>query len=273
MASAVSQAAHRALGLLIAKDKTQGGMPFDCFSKLYDHLVQPIIDYGAGIWGHKSFTCINGVQYRAARYFLGVGRKTPLAFLFGDTGWKQPQHRTWLSVVRLWRRLANMDATRLNRKVFVWGLTQRNHLSQVKSSLEDLRAGHLLSLDNTYSPREAVLALDSILGQYFEDQWRNQLDRPNAIRGPGLNKLRTYRLFKHRPICEPYVQAVMPKKYRSAMAKVRSGTAPIRLETGRYERPPLPPEDRVCQLCHCQETESEEHLLIIYKYDVTSIRT
>ncbi len=55
----VAKSAGRALGLLIAKCKGSGGMPYDVYTKLYDALVQPIIDYGAGIWETKDFSCIN----------------------------------------------------------------------------------------------------------------------------------------------------------------------------------------------------------------------
>ena len=50
-AKLVSQSAGRALGLLIAKFKSLGGMPFDVYSKLYDFLVWPVIAYGAALWG------------------------------------------------------------------------------------------------------------------------------------------------------------------------------------------------------------------------------
>ena len=49
----VADAAHRAFGLLISKDKIQGGMPYKVFTKLYNALVQSIIDYGVAIWGYK----------------------------------------------------------------------------------------------------------------------------------------------------------------------------------------------------------------------------
>jgi len=45
----MSQSAGRSLGLLIAKCKLMGGVPFDVFTKLYDVLVRPIIDYGAAV--------------------------------------------------------------------------------------------------------------------------------------------------------------------------------------------------------------------------------
>ena len=51
MASAVAISASRALGLVIYKCKLNGGLPFKCFTKLYDSLVWPIIEYGSSIWG------------------------------------------------------------------------------------------------------------------------------------------------------------------------------------------------------------------------------
>jgi hypothetical protein len=49
-------------------------------------------------------------------------------------------------------------------------------------------------------------------------------------------KLRTYKLFKNEFGTEKYVELFMPKTYRSALCKFRCGVAPIRIDTGRYER-------------------------------------
>ena len=72
----VAQSASRALGLLISKCKLAGGFPYNVFTKLYDSVVSPVINYGACIWGFKSCSCINAVQNRAQRFFLGVGKYT-----------------------------------------------------------------------------------------------------------------------------------------------------------------------------------------------------
>ncbi len=49
MAKMVAKSTGRALGLIIAKYKACSGMPYDVYTKLYDALVQPVIDYGAGM--------------------------------------------------------------------------------------------------------------------------------------------------------------------------------------------------------------------------------
>ena len=51
----------------------------------------------------------------------------------------------------------------------------------------------------------------------------------------------------------------MSKSHRSAYAKFRCGVAPIRIETGRYER--LDYSDRTCYNC-AGEVESEMHVLL-----------
>ena len=89
MAKHVTNSASRALGLLMTKFKTAGGLPFAKYTKLYNSTVlsTSIINYGASIWGLRGFTCIKAVQNRALRFFLGVGRYTPYAAVNGDTGW------------------------------------------------------------------------------------------------------------------------------------------------------------------------------------------
>ena len=68
----------------------------------------------------------------------------------------------------------------------------------------------------------------------------NQTKKPGRTR----NKLRTYRLFKNYYTTENYVIEVLNRQHRSTLAKFRCGVAPLRIETGRYERLTL--EQRVC---------------------------
>ena len=44
------------------------------------------------------------------------------------------------------------------------------------------------------------------------------------------------------------------------MARIKSGTNNLRIETGRYERPKRLEEFRICRIC-MNETENEEHFL------------
>ena len=121
-ASFVAKSASRALGLLISKFKTIGGMPYNVYSKLYDSLVWSVVAYGAAIWGTQTFSCIEAVQHRAMRVFLGTTRNTPSAAMAGDMGWQPVHIRQILAVSNYWIRLSQMSNTRCNKKIFLYCL-------------------------------------------------------------------------------------------------------------------------------------------------------
>ena len=61
---------------------------------------------------------------------------------------------------------------------------------------------------------------------------------------------------------EPYVQQIMPRAYRRVMALFRAGSLPLAIETGRYTRPPIPVDNRICVYCSANCLESEKHFLL-----------
>ena len=63
-----------------------GGMPFQCFHKCYESIVQSVIDYSSAVWSTRSFSWIDAVQNRACRYFLGLGKYAPNQAISGDMG-------------------------------------------------------------------------------------------------------------------------------------------------------------------------------------------
>ena len=120
MAKAVAKSANRALSLIIVKSKAHGGFQYSTFTKLFDSLVWPVISYGAAIWGTRDFSCINAVQNRAIRSFMGVGKYTPNDAIQGDMGWRPPSVKQWTCVFRHWARCNIMCTDRLNYRMFKW---------------------------------------------------------------------------------------------------------------------------------------------------------
>ena len=145
-AKAVAQSASRALGLLTAKFKSIWGMPYDVYTKLYDAMVWPVLSYGASVWGVKSFSCINAVQNRAMRFFLGTGKYTPAAAVSGDMGWQQAHVKQWKYICIYWNKMVHMQPSRLNRRVFKWsddksGSGCKNHNFCIKENFRKLGLG------------------------------------------------------------------------------------------------------------------------------------
>ncbi len=122
----LATAAGRALGSMINKYKSLDNLGYDTYTKLYDSLVTPIIDYGSAIWGFKSYDNIDKIQNRASRFFIGVHRFAPIAGYVGDMGWMSNRGRWKINITRLWNRLVGMDADRLLKKVFLWDREQHS---------------------------------------------------------------------------------------------------------------------------------------------------
>jgi hypothetical protein len=259
-AKAVAQSANRALGLLIAKSKCFGGLAYNCFVKLYESMVMPVITYGAAVWGNQQFSCIDAVHNRMCRYFLGVSKFTPNAAVQGDMGVRVPWQQQKLEIARQWCRLKNMAHDRVNKKIFQWAdnMKCKNWNSKMKDflklcKLEHYWEEHVIDKDFFMNDiRECVEIL-------HEEQWLSIICKEQSKTKKGKNKLRTYNTFKSSFSSESYVYNILPRSHRSALAQFRCGTAPIKLETGRYEG--LPVESRICPICN-NDVESELHVLI-----------
>ena len=89
----LAEAAGRALGAIRPKLKYLKECGYKSFNTLFKAGVLTIADYSAGVWGTKSLPKSEQVQYKAARYFLGVHRFAPIEALLGDMGWTTAKTR------------------------------------------------------------------------------------------------------------------------------------------------------------------------------------
>ena len=98
---------------------------------------------------------------------------------------------------------------------------------------------------------------------FVQNKWKTDLNRLHANRGQGLNKLRTYWIFKSEYYTEDYVKNhAISMGNRRAMAQIRCSAAPIRIEVGRYDQGKyIPADQRICQIC-LDGVEDEKHVLL-----------
>ena len=219
-----------------------------------------IIRYGAAVWGDKEFSCINAVHNRMCRYYLGVNKFTPNAAIQGDMGVRVPWQHQKLEIARQWCRLVNMSDSRVNKKIFKWanGFTCKNWTSRAKNFF-NLCQRDVYTAVNNIDKKDFMDDMHECIEKIFVEKWLAIVNKVESRKKNGKNKLRTYCTLKSTFCSEKYVYNILPKSHRGALAQFRSGTAPIRLETGRYEG--LPVEERICFVCkNC--VESELHVLI-----------
>ena len=163
--------------------------------------------------------------------------------------------------------MRKMSRDRLNRKVFDWARQKvtnhrvcKNWVARVETQLR--LAGVNVEPGDDVHKKVCLQKLSFLCEENTREKWLKEINRVGARRGKGLNKLRTYRGFKQEFRTESYVISIGSRARRRALALFRSGVAPIRLETGRYERGKyLPVKERTCYFCD-NIVESELHVIL-----------
>ena len=178
-------------------------MPYICFTKCYNATVHATIDYySAAVWGTKSLTCVNAIQNRACRYFLGLGRYAPNAAVYGDMGWPAPEHKQWVCVTKGWCRLAKLDSSLQANKVFLYCVDQasvrcKNWCYRITVFSAKIEHDGLVCHQD-FQDRQILNSVDKKLQAYFVMQRKQKLQSYISVAGVEsvVNKLRTYRTFK-----------------------------------------------------------------------------
>ena len=262
----ISKSATRALGLIIAKFKSLGGISYACFKKLYESSVESILRYASGIWGVKERQVLNTVQNKAARFILGVNKTAPNLATRGDLGWISWWCKQKIEVVRLWLRLKNMDPTRITAKIFKYCSNKainckiKNWESTVIALLRSHEMSFLVNITDC-DFRSVLEQCKDILVSADKNEWLNALHDDKDL--PNGNKLRCYRSFKTELKIESYVEFNLPWYKKKIFAMLRAGCLPLEVETGRHSKPDkVPLHERLCKLCNSGEIEDEFHFVM-----------
>ena len=251
-ASILAEAAGRALGAIRSKLKYLKECGYKSFNTLFKAGVLTIADYSAGVWGTKSFPKSEQVQYKAARYFLGVHRFAPIEALLGDMGWTTAKTRHKVLILKWWNKLCCLPRDRLVRKLFDWDCSFFSN----KKGTWSYCAKHVLSDIGCDDNFQNIVPCDMeyatvILAEMDTMDW--------DIKRYKSEKLRYYNLYKYDNTPAEYVMVNISKYQRSLFAQFRSGILPLEIEIGRYRNIPL--ELRVCKMCHLGVVEDEIHFL------------
>ena len=106
--------AKRALLCIMSKLYRIDCNSINVFLKIFDAQVQPIVLYGAEIWGlDSSSSVIDNVHLFGLKHYLGVDRRTPNDLVYGEVGRFPIQINASVRCIKYWLKLTCMDDHRL----------------------------------------------------------------------------------------------------------------------------------------------------------------
>ena len=190
---------------------------------------------------------------------LGLKESTNNEIVLGELGWWKMKTRRDMIRLRYWRKLINMGKERLPRVAYEEELRKggKNWARHIEELLRELKLEeHWEKQEVKESEREWNVILETKVHEREEREWRKKVET--------MDKLRTYRTIKTKLNSEEYLK-IDDEEGRKQMARIRSGTNDLRIETGRHEG--LDRDVRKCWF-GCEEVEDEEHFLMKCKmYD------
>jgi hypothetical protein len=196
------------------------------------------------------------------RYILGVHPKTTIAAIRGDVG-RMPLYTNIIpSVLKYFHALNSDECSDLlkdsllcSQELALTGQSWYNGVTFLCKQL-GIQMHTLKGPVNSWLP-----TLKRSLYDKFVSGWKRSILHVHSKNVDRGNKLRTYQKFKTNFGREAYIDIISNQKARKAMARFRTSAHKLYIETGRYAKPRLKPEQRICRLCSSSKVEDEIHFL------------
>ena len=235
---------------------TVGEVKGATFMKLMEMLVETVLLYGAEVWGcGGQLRPVENVQMRAARIFLGVGRLHPLVALQYEMNMLPVKWEAMKRSIEFWVQVMRMGDGRLLKVVMMEALERGSKVKWVKDLWQSLEMFGWKEVDvealNGLTMREVKQMLKDVAWRKVREVWREEARVRSKLGMMG-------RLMDEE--CKSRCVEVDCKRQRRMLAKLRGGTAELRIETGRWRG--LKREERICKNCRSGEVEDAEHLVM-----------
>ena len=166
--SCQSDAAGRALSVVVTKMIKNGGFPFKLYEMLYNSCVCSVADYTAPVTGYQEFESTMKLHLKAIRAYLGVPKNACNVGVLSEVNLILPRYRTWLSMIRFYHRLMKMDISRLTRKVLEWDRSFPDEIftwsKEIKTIFDYANLGQRFESNSLFNLRETISLLKTRIG-------------------------------------------------------------------------------------------------------------
>ena len=150
-------------------------------------MVWSVVAYGASVWGMRQYSCIDAVQFKAQRYFLGTGKYTPTDAVAGDIGWIPTFIRQYKCICNQWARCASMSENRVNKRIFNYCKTKsgtrcQNCSYRVSKHFISLDCVNFVNVPQRFSSQYMFSFLSAKMFHGYVNEWHVRVSR---IQGRG----------------------------------------------------------------------------------------
>ena len=255
----LAEKANRALFSLYQKTSRFRGLDAELMLDLFDKLVMPILNYAAAVWGFDSCPQIERIHTKFCKRLLGVKISTQNNFVYGELGRFPLRNTRILIIVKYWLNIVH------GRKPLYVNLCYQNSLHDLDSnnangwtkSVRDL----LFSMGfGEVWYNQGVGNCSAFISEFkqrsrdiFQQNWSCELEISS--------RATFYRSIRNIHVYQPYLAKVRVQSHRQALCRLITSSHTLRIESGRWDRPQLPRNERFCFNC-VSFIEDEYHFVL-----------
>jgi hypothetical protein len=227
---------------------------------LFDSLIIPKLNFSAEVWGYHEAPDIEKIHSKFCRKILSVKQSTNLDAIYGETGSLPLKVRRKITMIRYWLTLLKSREDSILFRTYNFlkqdadsniTYSGNNWAYQIKSILDHCGLTNLWM--NQYNAHIEFEPIKKRILDIYMQEWYTSINNSN--------RLETLALIKHNFISEKYLTCISEKKYRIALARFRTSSHELLIETGRHMN--LLRADRICRNCNLNLIENEYHFLLI----------
>jgi hypothetical protein len=227
------------------------------FFKLFDCQIQPMLTYGAEVWGLKAdHTTIERVHLFAIKRLLNVSIITPTALIYCETGRYPLYIQTHAKCLKYWLKITRMDEDRIPKLSYNMLLSlhcknKRNWATDICYTLYRYGFGYVWENQGVEDVNRFILAFK----QRLFDCHLQDLDS-----NIGSNeRYALYTTFRQLHDVPQYLYSIRNPALRKVLVRVRLGVSQLKTHQLRYSKEHA---NMICPFCKTVE-ENEIHFILI----------
>ena len=254
----LSEQACKAVFSLHKKLRRFKCMPISAVIDLFDKFIDPILNYGCEAWGFHSAPNIERVQLQFYKRILGVKGTTQNDFVYGILGRVPMIIKRQCQIVKYWtkiilgRKPAYVNSLYMSSLASIDKGNANNWAYNLRNLLCSNGFGDIWRSQSVFDPDGFCNAFKTRLYDVYRQGWSGRLcDSSRAI---------FYRQVVTEHTFNQMLDTVNVPSHRIAFIRLICSSHRLGIETGRWQRPQIPRENRKCSACN--KLDDEYHFLL-----------
>lgn len=225
---------------------------------LFDKLISPILNYASEVWGFHPGPAIESVHLKFCKRILGVKNTTQNDFVYGELGRMPLFTGRMFNIIRYWLKIVHGEKPMYVNVCYQNALREsetHNHEMWIKQ-VRDLLCNNGFRevwLNQGVGDRDIFLNIfKTRLNDIYRQGWEGRLN--------DSTRATFYRAYKSNFELSSYMTKIPYKPHLQALSRFIMSSHQLRVESGRWERPKLPRQQRFCLKCK-NRIEDEFHFI------------